>query len=368
MRVALDASFLLLNQASGMKTYTRDLLNALLESRPEVSWVCWYNVFRSSVANVPSWSSPTCDVVCRLPRRLLEGSWRRLAFPPIDWFTGPIDIFHAVHLQVPPVRHARTVLTIHDLREFRLPHLYPRLQGLRAWRRQMAAQADHVITISEATRRDIVEFFQLPPERVSVAHNGLASQYLNGGLDRSQVEAILERLGLAGVPYVLTVSSRDPRKDVPTALRAMRRWQEREPDLLLVLVGPLPAGAAAGEGVRHLGFVDDPVLQALMQGAQVFLLPSLYEGFGLPVLEAQASGVPVVACNVSALPEVAGSTAILVPPGDDEAMADAVYRLLTDTELRTRLVAAGSTRARSFTWKAHGEKVYEVYRQLTGSR
>lgn len=368
MRIAVDTSFLLLNRASGMKTYTRDLLCALLESHADTEYLCWYNVFRKTDSALPDWPGPTRNVVCRLPRRVLEAGWRTLAFPPIECFTGSIDVFHSVHLQVPPVRRARTVLTVHDLREFRLPHLFPHLQAMRPWRKRMAASADHIITISESTRQDIVEFFELPPEQVSVAYNGLTSRYLGPGLPPETVARIQKKYGLEGIPYVLTASSMDPRKDVVTAVKAVRILQSRGWKGLLVTVGPLlDARVVSGDGMRALGFVDDNDLQGLMTGAQVFLFPSLYEGFGLPVLEALASGTPVVACDTSAIPEVAGEAALLVPPGDAEAMAEATGMLLSDTTRRQQLIETGRTQAARFTWRAHGEKVHQIYAKLAAS-
>ncbi|MHB2020251.1 MAG: hypothetical protein ACYCW6_25225, partial [Candidatus Xenobia bacterium] len=138
MRIAIDTSFLLLDHGSGMKTYTRDLVLALLETIGPDELLCWYNVFRPAVTEMPHWPDPgvSREVVCRFPRRVLESSWKHMHFPPVEWMTGRLDVFHSVHLQVPPTRSARTVLTVHDLREFRLPHLYPHLQRQRAWRRQ----------------------------------------------------------------------------------------------------------------------------------------------------------------------------------------------------------------------------------------
>lgn len=371
MRVAIDASFLMLNRASGLRTYTRGFIEALLADRTDVDCTLWYNVARDPAGRLcfgeralPTWpGSVPRQILCRWPRRLLERMWRWFDAPAVERFIGDVDVFHSVHLQLPSCRRARRVLTVHDLREFRLPHLYGWLQGGREQRARAARSADRLIAVSEATRLDAIKFFDVDPERVTVAHNGVdaalyapvAAQTLQDFRTRRQLKR----------PYLLTLSSEDPRKDVSTALRSARILRERfRWDGELVVAGAMRDDVGTPDGVRIFGVVPDEDLRLLMVGAEALVFCSLYEGFGLPAAEAMAMGTPVVASDTSSLPEVVGDAGVLVPAGDADAFATALRDLLASTQTRDALVARARTRARAFTWQAHAQKVAEVYRAL----
>lgn len=365
VRIALDTSFLVLNRGSGMRTYVGNLLGALVGQDTGDEFVCWYSYFRGSRPGGPR-DPRVRHCVFRFPRRLLESSWLRLGLPPIDLFTGPVDVFHSVHLIVPPQRRGVPVLTVHDLREFRLPRLYPHLQRFRSARIAMARRARRVIAVSHSTRRDVLELMGLDPDRVRVIHNGLDPRYRHPPAHQERA-AVRSRLGLTR-PYVLVLGSRDPRKGMEDALEAFRRADLEGLDL--VVAGSLSAegerraaAAGLGERLRLPGHLEDEALHALMAGAQAFLFPSLYEGFGLPVLEAMACGTPVVACHTSSLPEVAGDAALLVPPGDPPELARALERVVADGELRRNLIERGFQRCRLFSWERAARETLAVYRE-----
>jgi len=261
------------------------------------------------------------------------------------------------------------VLTVHDLREYRLPHFFPHLQAARSARSAMARRAHRVVVISQSTRRDAIELMGLDPARVRVVPNGLDPRFLEP-CSAEALAGFRQRRGLAR-PYVLFLSSGDPRKGLAEACQAFRLATSRGlSGFDLVVAGAMPPGAGdllstAGdpERVRVVGIVGDTEIRLLLSGARCLLFASHYEGFGLPLLEAFASGTPVVACRNSSIPEVAGEAAVLAPTGDAEALAQGLLRVEEDLELRRGMVEQGRNRCREFTWERAAELMLEVYRE-----
>jgi glycosyltransferase involved in cell wall biosynthesis len=225
--------------------------------------------------------------------------------------------------------------------------------------------------VSEATARDLATLLHVPRERVRVVHNGLDARFLQPP-DAAGQARVRARWQL-NQPYLLFLGTLEPRKDVPTLLRAfaeVRRWH---PDLLLVLAGrrgwlyePIFAEIDAlglREAVRHIDDAADDDLPPLFDGATVFAYPSLYEGFGLPPLEALARGIPTVVADTSSFPEVVGDAALLHQPGDAEALAAALLRLIEDTTLRADLAVRGPQRATGFTWERAARETLVVYHE-----
>ena len=252
-----------------------------------------------------------------------------------------------------------SVVTVHDLSFERDPGLMTRRDRLvfRTTVPRSARRASRVIVVSEQTKRDLIEHSGLPAERILVVPNGVGEQF---GPDGPQVN---------GLPYALVVGSLEPRKDPLTAIEGFALLGSDE--LRLVFAGPdrgigeAARAAAMQRGlesrVEFKGHVPGDELAALYRGAACLVFPSRDEGFGLPLLEAMASGTPVVATRAGALPEIAGDAAILVEPGNPAALAGGIERALADRE---RLVAAGFDRARQFSWTETAERTLAVYREL----
>jgi glycosyltransferase involved in cell wall biosynthesis len=259
---------------------------------------------------------------------------------------------------VPPSYRGRSVVTVHDLSFERMPWLMGRRDRLlfRRFVPASARRADRVLAVSEHTKHDLAEHYRIPEDKIAVTPNGVDPVFHPNG-------STTER-----PPYMLFVGGIQPRKDPLAAIEALALLDD---DLGLVVVGAEKRG---GEEVRRTvsrlgleqrvefaGHVDHDELADLYRGAVCLVFPSRYEGFGLPVLEAMASGTPVVAAAAGAVPEVAGSAAILVEPGDPEAIAEGVRRALSDRE---RLVAAGLERAGRFSWAETARRTLAVYREL----
>jgi glycosyltransferase involved in cell wall biosynthesis len=302
-------------------------------------------------------------------------TWTPFVFPG-DLRRRRADLAHVQYI-TPPVAPCPLVTTIHDVAFRRFPHLFPlKHRLLLNWLVPLSARlAVAVITGSEATKRDLVELYDLPPEKIAVTPYAADAAYRP--MDREQArELVARRLGVPA-PYLLSVGVLQPRKNLPRLVRAYTRVAREIPHRL-VLVGKegwapdelRDAVAACPPGREPLftGYVPDADLPALYAGADLFLYPSLYEGFGLPPLEAMACGAPVITSDTSSLPEVVGDAGVTVDPEDEEAIGEAIVRLLADRRRRADLRERGIRRAAGFTWERTARETVAVYeRALAGS-
>jgi glycosyltransferase involved in cell wall biosynthesis len=308
----------------------------------------------------------------RLSERTHARLWHRLRLPvPVECWTGPLDLFHATDFTLPPtLRRARTVLTIHDLAFERHPEeTMPGMLGfLRSVVPRSARRADAIIAVSEATRRDLIDCYRLPPDRIAVIPHGVSTRFSPVPADGEPgISALREKYRLPDDGFILTVGTLQPRKNhlrLVQALAAMKHAAS-----LVIAGGSGWAYEAVRAEVSRLGleqrvilagFADDADLPVLYRAAAVFAYPALYEGFGLPVLEAMACGLPVVASNTSSLPEVAGDATLLVDPLDPAAIADALDRALGDSGLRADLAQRGLARAAEFTWVRAARRTWDL--------
>ncbi|HEV8296657.1 MAG TPA: glycosyltransferase family 1 protein [Acidimicrobiales bacterium] len=302
------------------------------------------------------WVPPVPVRQLPLPRPLLYECWHTLRAARVDRATGRVDVIHATGMAVPP-RSAPLVVTVHDLaflkhREYGTPN------GQRFFRRSLdlaRRDADLVLCPSEATRQDCIAN-GIRAERVRVVPWGVEAACDRVPIDPASIGDRLARFGLADTPYVLWVGTIEPRKNLTALVEAFARIKAR--GVLLAVVGP--AGwnedlrarlAPIAARTRVLGFVDADDLRLLHQQAAVFCYPSLYEGFGMPVLEAMAAGTAVVTSRGTATEEVLGDAGLAVDPRDPAAIADAITALLDDPARRAILGAAAAARAATFTWE-----------------
>jgi glycosyltransferase involved in cell wall biosynthesis len=343
MKVALHGGQLLQPNPGGIGRYVHSLLRVLPAAGVDV-------VAFAAGARPPGVPRRTEWVDLGPPRGSLRYEcWHRLRWPRL---TIDSEVVHATSLAVPPARKTPLVVTVHDVAFLRVPQVSTR-RGIAFHRRGLELtrrDADLVISVSAFTRDELVrEGFD--PDAIVVAHLGIDAPTARS---EAETDAAIAATGVTA-PYVLTVGTVEPRKDLPTMVEAVARVRGRgAADLELVIVGAAGWGEVTGIDrpfVRRLGETPWPTVDALIRRARACCISSRYEGFGLPALEAIVRGTPLAAASGSSVEEVVGDAALLFPPGDVEACASAIERLLDDTALRAELAERGPARAAEFTWK-----------------
>jgi glycosyltransferase involved in cell wall biosynthesis len=374
VRIAIDYTAAI-NQRAGIGRFVRNLISSVVALDTDDQFVLVHAATPMGTASgVPQGPNVTD---CRLPltERWTTVLWHRLRLPvPVEWFSGPVDIFHAPDFVLPPVRRARRVLTVHDLAFL----LYPECADARLREYLMSVvprsvrSADFVVADSTNTQNDVICLLGADPARTTVVPGGVEPRFR-----RASTEAIAElreRLALHA-PFILTIGMMEPRKNWQGLIRAYSQARARHGLAhQLVLAGPRGwlwestmeerERSPFRNDILCLGFVADADLPTLYSAADVFAFPSLYEGFGLPPLEAMACGTPVIVSDAASLPEVVGDAGLTVPADDVEALATGLARLVLDERLRDGLRAAGLERARAFTWNAAAEQLLAVYKRV----
>ncbi len=363
----------------GIRRYARELARVL--ARPDSG------VAVDLFAADPKMLAPAPELGPRVRTVLARGTrtWRlevalaHLTGRTLDAAVGARagSLFHATDHLLPPFSPAvRSVITLHDLGYVRVPetHAIRNRLYLTAMMGRFLARADAIISVSDFSRREAIAVYGLPARKIRVVHPGVSDLFAPSG-----PEEVLRARTRYALPerYVLTVGTLEPRKNMTTALAAWAAAGSR--DVALALVGPrgwrlrqaigreLAAGGSR-PGVILTGHVDDRDLPALYTGASAFLFPTLYEGFGVPVLEAMACGTPVLSSDAASLPEVVGDAAVLLPPGDVRAWAQALRDVLGDPARAADLVARGRDRAAKFPWTKAGRETAAVYEEVHAGR
>lgn len=371
MRVVFEIDSVLRERPSGFFTYGAGLLSGFtqLSDRPEITLFCsrrhW--LAREELAGVPE-ALHVRWAVTRFKTRHWQSWWRICEWPALQRMTGPFDVYHANHHLMPPVQRRPRVLTVHDLRRYRYPDLYP--DSKLAPFEHAIKTADHFIAISCATRRDLMELFRIPEDRIDVVYHGgplpeIFRPQGRGPKTPEDPQAQLRQFLLTPGRYFVAFSSYDKRKNIPNIVNAFLSACGRFPDdFRLVLMGRLPLDSAIPHSDRIV--VTGPLsnFDALLQNACAMVFTSFFEGFGLPILEAMAAGCPVITSNCSSMPEVAGDAALLVEPQDKEAIADAMMQIVDDEPLRQNLIAAGRKRANEFSWQRAARETLNVYKRF----
>jgi glycosyltransferase involved in cell wall biosynthesis len=371
VKVAFHVDQLWFKAPGGIGTYVRELFPALATEDASLDVVPFRSTWRDHAPKM--WTLARPEIVVPWSIGTLYPLWDLLGRPPLPVSLRDAAIVHATNpAAVPPVRtDQRLVVTVHDLAFQRFPELFPpRWRWLyRTGLRAAEKRADAILVPSQSTADDLTASTSVQASRVYVTP--LAPSLAVSDEDPDEV---FERLGVAR-PYVLSVGTVEPRKNLVRLVRAYRQVAPEVPHALVLAGAPgwraetLEAELARpGPGtIVRTGSVSGEDLDVLYRGADVFAYPSLYEGFGLPVVEAMAHGVPTLASNASSFPEVAGDAALLVDPTDVSEIAEGLARLLTEAGLADDLRQRGLQRAATFTWAATARATLDVYRHLTGA-
>lgn len=375
MQVCYFSNHFVIENGHGVARYSRELYQALREGQPDVQ-----------VVPVTTWCDQAFDRLQALRvqtglqllpwgRRWTPLAWTLFNYPPIEiWLSQKVDIVHSLALGFPVATRKPFLVTAHDIGPLTHPKLFSQTRPwlLQRSLKQAVRHASAIICVSRATATEIEAYIgQSLGERLIIIHEAVDAKFF--AAPNANALSSIAGLPAPEIPFLLAVGKMSPRKNVARIIAALESLRDKIPHHLVLVggdgwdtdeifreIGRLDIA----DRVHTIGYVSDEQLRALYGAASAYVHPSLFEGFGLTILEAMASGCPVVSSNVYSLPEVAGDAAILVDPYDVKAIADGICAVCTDPSFAADLVAKGKTRAATFTWSRCADQVAGVYRTI----
>lgn len=383
MKILLDGSSAIIG-ARAIKRYTIALIRefVLLNLKDEFKILLNYFKGDSEVIDFLINEKPTFSKIhFPIPRRFSLPLWNNFSFPPIDLFTGKVDIFHSLGDDCPPVKSAKYVITLHGVTYLEVPELmnpnYVRAKT--AWLYKMAKRADFFVSVSEYTKIYFLKYFpDIEPDRIKVIPLGVDEQFRV--IEKNIVKKKLSERYKIKNPYVLFIGGIEPRKNVKNVIKGFHEISDKYSELSLVLVGgakndylssleKMISTLGLDKKIKFIGYVEQGTddLALLYNGAECFVYASFSEGWTSPPLEAMACGIPVVASNSSSLPETVGNAALLVNPKSYNEIGAALEKLIIDSDLRKNLIINGLHHVSRFTWKRCAEETYSFYKNIVES-
>ncbi len=369
MKVCIDIQSAIAQQA-GVGRYTRHLVEQLgrtAESDDDLS-LFYFDFKRKGMPfQVPAARE---QVIRWVPGRIVQKAWKTLGWPSFNLFAGRADVYHFPNFIRPPLSSGASVVTIHDAAFLRYPETLEEKNLLYLTRliKQTLDRTDRIITVSAFTARELIERAGADESKLEVIHSGLDPMFTPP--ETGQIDMVRQRYGLHR-PYLLNIGTVEPRKNLPFLMYVFETLDE---DIDLVIAGmkgwkfePILKRMQTSikrSRIHYIDYVADGDLPSLYAGAEAFVFPSLYEGFGFTPLEAMRCGTPVVSSTAGSLPEVLGDAAALVEDFDAGAWVQAIRSVLTDTAHRDGLIAAGRDKADSYGWHHTAEQTWNVYRSL----
>ena len=384
MKIAIDISPFATPKRTGISNFTFNFCKNLPKIDKENEYILFtnsYGYFRSLKENIESigiGKSPNISTqISRVPRTFLELMWKYIHIPSVEYLMHEkIDIFHITGVINPPLRSAKLIATIYDLISLKFPNFFEKklIKHFNYYFKSVIPKSDVIITISNSTKEDILEYFNIPENKVEVVVPGFDNELYRQIQDKNMIDKVKAKYGI-DKKYILFVGTLEPRKNLVKLIKAFSILPEYlKSDYLLVICGrkgwffeeifETVKELKLEEKVVFTGYIPDEDIPLLMNGAEIFVYPSLYEGFGLPPLEAMACGTPVISSKVSSLPEVIGDAGILINPNDVEELSNAILRVLINNELRAQLSEKGLKQASKFSWKRTTSKIVEVYNKV----
>ncbi len=366
--IGFDAKRALFN-STGLGNYSRNVILALQKYFPSNKYILFSPALKRSVQSFML-NPELTEIVFSSSN--FGSLWRSFGIKRDKTFRN-LDIYHGLSGEIPFGKYdIPTVVTIHDLIFLKHPHLYKlfdrKFYDLKM--RYAAKNADAVIAISEATKQDIVDFYKINPEKIDVVYQSCHPSFMQK-LSTDRIDSVRKKYSLPG-NYILNVSTVEKRKNILSVIKAMHEYKidfplvvaGRKTDYFYNEIEPY----ITQHNFRNVYFIkpDFTDLPAIYQAADIFVYPSLYEGFGIPIIEAQYSSVPVITSNISSMPEAAGEHSLLVNPNDIEQIANAIKKLLEDTEYRREVIARGEQFVRRFSEENFAKGIMSVYEKVLG--
>ena len=383
MRIGVDIRGILTGQHSGIEQYTLRLLENLLKIDKQNTYVLFYVsyrnldlVFTQLVKDYPWLRQDNVEIKTlkwtNTPL-LLHAVWKPLNWPKVDKICNGLDVMWMPSPRLLPVsKQCRVVITFHDLVFDLFPQFYPLTSRLWQWQMSypyLARTADKLIAVSQNTKTDLMRLYRVPEDKVEVIYEGVDPEYFTSPVDSDVIKDKFKILG----DYLYYVGSLEPRKNIIAAVRVIKYLHNKSPQFgkmklvisgskswLTTLVFAEIEKLGLKEAIIFTGPVNEEEKIALLSSAKLFIFPSLYEGFGLPVLESMAAGTPVITSNNSSLPEVAGTAGVLINPLDQPQINLAVEKILTDQNFAHNLITEGKLQASKFSWEVAAKATLNV--------
>jgi glycosyltransferase involved in cell wall biosynthesis len=371
MRIGIDTTALP-PKPVGAGNYIINLTRWLVSLKADYDFVIFVQKSRVSLLNLPKNKNTQLRVVPDMHpvKRLI---WEQTLLPRLVRHSG-LDGLHSLHYTVPLTKPCRSVVTFHDMTFFLFPQLHTLSKRFffRVMIRASSRRADAMVAVSESTRRDSIRILDIPSEKIIAIPLGVGENFRKIS-DEKQLEDIRRKYNLPE-KFILYVGLVEPRKNLALLLKAYCDLQNQGFPHALVIVGRYGWGYEAvlkqvqelklKQWVHFTGYVEHSELPAIYNLASLMVYPSFYEGFGLPVLEAMASGTPLVTTEVSSMPELVGGAGLLFPPGDKEALVEAMRSVLSDKEFGDHLSSLGLQQAARFTWRQTATETLQVYNSI----
>jgi alpha-1,3-rhamnosyl/mannosyltransferase len=377
IKVAIDFNPVLVNKFSGFYTFGFGLLEGFsqLEERPQLL-LFHSGKFAAQAKELVNkeFRETAQQKTLAVKMRWLENFWKYFNFPKLQSLTGDFDIYHCFHHLMPPTNGRPRIMTIYDMRRYKLPELYKKSK-LDLFENAVK-KTDHFLAISEATKQDLCSVFKIQENRVDVIPlaSGIEPVFYSQQQKAETKAKLSEKIGQKIDEYFVAISSPDSRKNISRTVEAFELAAKNiAENTKLLVIGNLDKRnselerklkARLYKNVFWAGTVDD--MRPWLACSNALIFASLYEGFGIPILEAFACGTAVITSNISSMPEVAGDAALYVDPFSSESISQAIIKISNDQHLRQSLIAAGRERNKFFTWRRTAKEVIKVYGKLVG--
>lgn len=382
MKIGIDAR-ILQGERRGQGQYVYYLVKNLLKIDKVNEYILFYNGFKKSdfifSTDIPNLK----QIWCRIPGRLLRTSWEKFEFPPVEDLIGGIDLFHNTfnfnftHYTPIPSK-AKTVVTFHGMADASDVWIKYDPEKINRWLRLIANRASKITVVSNSVMADLLRREDVPREKIKVVYCGVSEEF-KPVEDKAVLEKVLLKYGLLKKRYVLYVGGAEKNKNLSGLLQAFLKVSNIKAldDVCLVLAGKIDENfrglmeqskqSGLGKRVIFTDYVSHRDLPFIYNGAELFVLPSFHEWFGIPLLEAMASNVPVAASNCCGVPEVVGDAAASFDPNNIEEIAAVISNVLQNKGLQEELKQKGIKRAAEFSWQKTAERTLEVYKEVLGA-
>jgi glycosyltransferase involved in cell wall biosynthesis len=371
MTICFDVSYVQ-HRRAGLGRLITELLPALLEQDSENAYILHGWSYSLDVEKLAELKKPNVTTsLAKIPGNVKRWYWTRARFPFLESLIGAFDIFHSADQFLPPLKHAKSVATVHDLASLKFPEFFDQsVLRMNAFLEEHVHRADMIIVPSEHTKHDVIALMSVPSERIHLVRPPVSSTF--SAKPKANDAAIAKKFALEK-PYILFVGTLEPRKNVAAVIEAFNRLSATTKCELIVvgkkgwMCEPILhaiENSPVNNRIRHLDFVSDDELAVLYRRAMMFVYPSFYEGHGSPVAEAMASGIPIITSANSSLREIADGVALLIDPSKPDEIAEAMHMLLDDEVRRVEMRQRGLHVVEQFSANAAARNVLSIYRSL----